>query len=204
MKRILTLLILVLAHSALAQPADTDPNGIGIYFDQGAGDNSWCISAPTGSQVLAYLCLTRASDHSGFTAWEATIEGSVEGMLAGFNIMGGGINSAIAPEFVVSYDTPLPYQLSTVLMEITVNVVWEWNLALRVWPAANPRCVENLPSYATVDAPGTFRPLQYPWGWDLTTETPNWCASINDELCIEGPSAPVDNLSWDNLKALYR
>ena len=204
MKLFMTLMILVLAHSALAQPADPDPDGIGIYFDQGAGDNSWCITAPTGSQVTAYLCLTRASDTSGFTAWEATIEGSIEGILADFNIMGGGINSAIGPEFVVSYDTPLPYQLSSVLMEITVEVVWEWNLGLRIWPATNPQCVENLPAYATVDAPGTFQSLQYSWGWDLVTETPNWCASINDDLCFEGPSVPVDPLSWGNLKALYR
>jgi hypothetical protein len=199
----LTTVLLTAAAAAFAQPADPDPNGIGIYFDQGAVDESWCASGTVGSQVTAYLCLTRASDPSGFTDWEARIESSVPTTLAGFQIRGDATNAATAPEFVVSYGTPLPYQLSTVLLDITVDVVWEWSIALRVWPATVPRGAKNLPAYATVDTPA-FQTLGYSFGWDEIAEIPNWCASINDAGCLGGPSVDVEATAWGRVKALYR
>ena len=204
MKWLTTLLVMVLVGPVLADPVDPDPNGVGIFFDPGAIDQSWCATAAEGSQVTAYLCLTRASDPSGLTAWEASIEASVGSALAGFNIVGGGLNQATAPEFVVTYETPLPYLLSTVLLEITLDVVWEWSIGMRVWPASQPSGDANLPAYATVDSPDTFQTMQYSFGWDMATEIPNWCAAINDDTCSGGPSVPNEDVSWEGVKALYR
>jgi hypothetical protein len=204
--KILSFILVVvvsLASLASAQPADPDPNGIGIYFDQGAVDGSWCASGDVGTQVTAYLCLTRGSDQSGFTAWEAPIESSVPSALAAFQIQGDATNTAVAPEFVVTYATPLPWQLSTVLLEITLDVVWEWSIALRVWPASVPSGEKNLPAYATVDEPA-FVTLGYSFGWDQVSEIPNWCASINDDACPGGPSVDVEDSAWGRVKALYR
>jgi len=204
MKWLTVLLCIALAGPVLADPVDPDPDGIGIYFEPGAGNGSWCATAPEGSLVTAYLCLTRASDISGFTAWEAAVETSAPGALVGFNILGGGINTATAPEMVVTLDTPLPFQLSTILAEITVDVVWEWSVGLRVLPAASPQGPVNLPGYATVDDPVNFQPLQYSWGWNQATESPNWCATINDDNCLSQPGVPTEERSWESVKSLYR
>lgn len=204
MKAILAMaLVLVGATAALGQPIDTHPNGIGIFFE--TGGREFCATATPGTQVPAYLCLTRASDNSGFLSWEATIESSVTGSLAGFNIRGDGVNTATAPEFVVSYGTPLPYQQSTVLLDLTINVVWEWSIALRVRAASDPSGSENLPVYTTTAEPTVYKPLQYLWGWDAQ-QVPLWLASINDPSCStdDGPSVPADDASWSGVKALYR
>lgn len=202
MRMVLALVLVgATAAAAVAQPIDPQANGIGIFFE--AGGREWCATAPAGTQVTAYLCLTRASDSSGFLGWEARVEASRPAALAGFAIRGDGVNAATAPEFVVSYGTPLPYQLSTVLMDITIDVVWEWSIALRVWPASVPSGTENLPAYTTTAEPAVHKPLQYLWGWDAD-QVPLWLASINDPACADGPSVPADGASWSAVKALYR
>lgn len=203
MRMILALVLVCAGGAAVAQPIDTHPDGIGIFFE--TGGREYCATALAGTQVTAYLCLTRASDNSGFLSWEARIEASRPAALAGFAIRGDGVNAATAPEFVVSYGTPLPYALSTVLMEITIDVVWEWSIALRVWPASVPSGAENLPVYTTTAEPAVYKPVQYLWGWDANQE-PLWLASLNDPSCdtVLGPSVPADGASWSAVKALYR
>ena len=197
-------MILVMGTAAGANPIDPDPDGIGIYFDEGAIDGSWCATGDPGTQVTAFLCLTRAADTSGFAAWEGRIESSIPSALVGFAIRGDGTNAAVAPEFVVSYGTPLPYQLSTVLLEITMDVVWEWPIGLRVWPAAVPSGSDELPAYATSALPGTYRTLGYSFGWNMATKVPNWCATVNDADCLNGPSVRTEGAAWGRVKALYR
>ncbi len=206
MKSALVVLIMVMGFgiAASADPVDPDANGIGIFFDEGAIAGSYCTEALVGTQLTAYLCLTRATDTSGFTNWEAVIESSVPESLVGFSIRGDGTNSAAEPEFVVSYGTPLPYELSTVLLEITVDVVWEWSIALRVWPASEPSGSEVLPAYATTASAGVYQTLGYLFGWNSVTKVPNWCTSINDADCQNGPSVPTDSATWGGIKALYR
>lgn len=198
------MMISVMVTMAGADPADPDPDGIGIYFDEGAVDGSWCATAVPGTQVTAYLCLTRAVDASGFSAWQGRIESSVPAALTGFVIRGAGTNTATSPDFDVSYGAPLPYQISTVLLEITVDVVWEWPIGLRVWPTAVPGGSDDLPAYASAAVPGTFRTLGYSFSWNPVTKVPNWCAAINDDNCLNGPSVPVGDVTWGGLKALFR
>ncbi|MCK9995853.1 MAG: hypothetical protein KAH56_06210 [Candidatus Krumholzibacteria bacterium] len=201
---IVLIVIMGIGIAALADPIDPDDDMIGIFFDEGAIDESWCATASTGSQITAYLCLTRATDSSGFTNWEGRIESSVPGSLVGFVIRGDGTNSAVEPEFVVSYDTPLPYQLSTVLLEINVEVVWQWPTGLRVWPASEFSGSVELPAYATVASAGVYQTLGYSFGWNAVTKVPAWCAAINDDTCLTKPSVPVDSATWGGVKALYR
>ncbi len=172
------------AAAAVAQPIDTSPDGIGIYFDEGA--QQFCATATPGTQLAAYLCLTNASDTSDFLGWEASVQSSVSGTLAAFAIRGDGANASAAPDFVVSYGTPLPYLQSTVLMDITIDVLWEWSIALRVGPAAADSGGYNLPVYTTTAEPSVYKPLQYLWGWDAQ-HVPLWSASINDPDCPTGP-----------------
>lgn len=195
------MLVCLLAGTAVAQPIDPGDNGIGIYFDETA--RVWCADATPGTQLTAYLCLTRATDTSGFLSWEATIQTSVTGTLVDFQLRGDATNTATAPEFVVEYGTPLPYALSTVLMEITIGVIWEYSIALRVAPASNPSGPDNLPAYTTSLEPTTYTSLQYLWGWDQN-QVPHWSAAVNNPDCLTGPTVPEREVSWSAVKALYR
>jgi hypothetical protein len=204
MRLFLTVVIVACgAAAAWGQPIDPSPDGIGIFFDEGG--RVWCATATPGTQLTAYLCLTRASDTSDFLGWEARIECSVPRAVAGYAIRGDGVNQSTAPDFLVSYSTPLPYQLSTVLLEISLDVVWEWSIALRVWPAENGSSAV-LPAYVTTAEPAVAKTLQYLWGWEPATQIPNWLASVNDPSCATnaGPSVPVDGATWGGIRALYR
>ncbi len=196
------MLVCLLAGTAVAQPIDTSPNGIGIYFDDTA--RIWCADAGVGTQVAAYLCLTNASDTSGFVAWEATLESSVSGTLTDFQLRGEAENTATAPEFVVSFGTPLPYARSTVLLDITIDVIWEYSIALRVKPASSPSGPDNLPAYTTTLEPSTYTSLQYLWGWDPGTEIPLWSAAVNNPDCPDGPTVPARDTTWSAVKARDR
>lgn len=205
MKSLIICLIAVCVSSAAgAEPVDPDPDGIGIYFTEEAGNDSWCATAASGTQLTAYVCLTRAADTSGFTAWEGRVECSVPEAVVGYTIRGGGTNASVEPDFLVSFPTPLPYQISTVILEVSLDVVWEWSIALRLWPAEVPSGAEALPAYTTTALAGAYRTLGYSFGWNPATKVPNWCASINDDSCLAGPSVPAEDQSWGSVKALYR
>lgn len=199
---ILACVLLTLSGAALGDPVDPDPNGIGVFFDEGG--EVLCVDTAVGNQLTAYLCLTRAADQTGFTAWEGRLEASAPNVLVDFTLRGDATNAATEPEFVVSLGTPLPYQLSTVLLEMTVEASWEWAISLRVWPASSPRGIANLPAYETAGNPGVFTALQYPLGWDEDTEVPNWGAGINNDNCPGGPLVATEGQTWGTLKALYR
>ena len=200
--------ILLVAGGAQGQPADTDDNSSGIYFDEGAGDGTWCATVTQGGTVTAYLCLTRGLDESGFIFWEGRLDVSAGGAYTGFRIRGDGTNSATEPDFVVTYGTPLPYHVSesTVLLEMDVFVDWEFMVAMRWWPTSSPSSPSGgspLPTYATVDAPTTYVTLGYSFDWDAGV--PNWCAAINDPDCLLGPIVvPTTEVSWGDIKNLYR
>jgi len=204
MRSCVLMLVCLLAGTAAADPIDPSADGIGIYFDEDA--RIWCADADVGTQVTAYLCLTNASDTSNFLGWEATIESSVSGTLTDFQLRGDAESTAPAPEFVVSFNTPLPYTQSTVLMDITIDVIWEYSIALRVKPASSPSGPDNLPAYKTTLEPSTYTSLQYLWGWDVVTEVPNWSAAVNNPDCLtdDGPTVPVRDTTWSAVKALYR
>lgn len=197
------MLVCLLAGTAVAQPIDESDDGIGIYFDETA--RIFCTNEGVGTQVTAYLCLTNASDTSDFMSWEATVESSVSNTLVDFQLRGDATNLSTAPEFVVSFGTPLPYAQSTVLMDITIDVIWEYSIALRVAPAGTPSGPDNLPAYTTTLEPGTYKSLQYLWGWNEVTQVPNWSAAVNNPDCLgDGPTTPAQETSWGAVKALYR
>jgi hypothetical protein len=198
--------LLACCAAASAQVADPDNNSSGIYFAEDASDGTWCTDATPGSTLTAYLCLTNATDTSGFIYWEGRLDISSGGQFTGFTIRGDGVNASAAPEFVVSYGTPLPYHASdsTVILEMDVLVQWEYTVAMRWWPIDSPSGTDPLPVYKTVANPDTYVSLGYSNGWNQGTGVPNWCASINDLNCLDNPSAPTREISWSEIKTLYR
>lgn len=184
---------------------DPDPNGIGIYFDEGA--TVFCTEADLGSEIAAYLCLTRITSQTGISKWEATVEVFPRDAILAWSMRGQAVNASEVPEFVVELAGPLPWQSSLVVLEVTISVLAEYPLAFRVHPVENPSVTDTpfpLPAYAAGDDPADFRTLGYSWGWDPTTGTPNWCAVVNPVGdCSDPPTDNADH-SWGEIKALYR
>lgn len=199
--------VLLLAAQAGAQLADPGWDSSGIYFSESATDGTWCTDASPGTTLTAYLCLTKPTDTSGYVYWEGRLEISGGGQFTGFSLRGDATNAASSPVFEVSYGTPLPYNTSasTVVLELSVLVQWEYTVAMRWWPLDSPSGTDDLPVYRAVDTPdGEYISLGYSNGWDSATGVPNWCASINDLNCLDNPSAPTREISWSEIKTLYR
>jgi hypothetical protein len=203
-KAILCSLVGMLVTPVVAQ-VDPDPNGIGIYFDEGA--NVYCTQADVGSEMLAYLCLTRITSASGISKWEAAVEVSLPNAVLAWNLRGQATNTSENPEFVVGLTEPLLWQSSLVVLEMTLSVLAEDPLVLRVHPTENPSVPGApfpLPAYALGDDPSVFQTLGYSWGWDPTTGEPNWCAVINPAGDCSDPPTENSSSSWGGIKALYR
>ncbi|RKZ16819.1 hypothetical protein DRQ50_05680, partial [bacterium] len=115
-------MIATLVGAATAQVADPAANSSGIYFAESAASGTWCTDATPGTTLTAYLCLTKATDTSGFIYWEGRLDISTGGTYTGFTIRGDGTNASVAPDFMVSYATPLLHQESTVILELDVLV----------------------------------------------------------------------------------
>ena len=124
-----------------------------------------------------------------------------------WHLRGQATNQAVAPEFVVALDEPLPWVSSLVVLDIRLRVDSEAPIALRVRPASNPSVPPDpfgLPAYARAGDPGSFRTLGYSFGWNAETGVPNWCAIINPRGdCNDDPTGAV-GVSWGLIKSLYR
>jgi hypothetical protein len=202
-KAILCLSIVVWVTTAMSQ-VDPDPNGIGIYFDEGA--NVYCMQTEVGNQTSAYLCLTRITSESGISKWEAKVEVSRPSDVLAWNLMGQGTNTSETPEFNVDLTEPLPWQSSLVVLEMTISIQAVHPLVFRVHPVENPSVPGApfpLPAYALGDDPSEFRTLGYSWGWDPATGEPNWCAVINPAGDCSDPPTANSSSSWGGIKALY-
>jgi hypothetical protein len=198
------LAVMALASTAFAQ-IDPDPDGVGIYFDEAA--YVYCTDAEVGTQLTAYLCFTRISSSSGIGRWESKIEVSDPAAILGWALRGQATNSTMAPEFAVQLAEPLPYVSSLVVLEIELQVMNGYPLALRVWPVSDPTVMiggYGLPGYATGDDPEDFRTLGYSWGWDQTTGTPYWCTVVNPVGSCDDPPTATPTRTWGGIKALYR
>jgi hypothetical protein len=197
----------LLTYVAIAAQAQIDPgrNSSGVYFDEGA--LTYCTETSVGGQVTAYYCLTRITAPSGISFWEATMEVSSSGTILAYALRGSAVNAKTAPEFVVSLSTPLPYQSSLVVLEMTVGVNDIHPIGLRARPAAEPTIPNSpfpLPVYAPGDDPTDYRTVGYSFGWDPETGIPRWCAVINPIGGCPADPLATDATSWGGIKSLYR
>ncbi len=204
---LITVCLLAGAAVSVADPVDSGDDSSGIYFDEGA--EIWCADSGVGTQVTAYFCLTRPTRGlvTGIDGWEAAIEISDGASIASFTPRGSWANASTAPDFRVTLDPPLPAALSTVLLEIVINVDVPYNISLKVRPHSSPSWVEGihaLPFYWDDSVgPEPRQSLGYSWGWDPGTGEPNWLASVNDAGCGGGPTR-TEASTWGSVKTLYR
>jgi len=191
----------LLAESPTCAQVDPDPDMIGIYFDEGA--TSYCIAAPVGETVTAYLCITQATALSGISGWEATIEVTEGVVILEWNLRGDAINVLPPPEFVVSLGECLPWAPSIVLLEFAIGVFGLEPIELRVAPAIGPPLPPPpcpLPLYEACGGTGDYVMLGYSGGCNPAFCRSNVCAMINGDGSVLAGGEP----SWGQIKAIYR
>jgi hypothetical protein len=181
------------AGNALAQ-VDPDPDGIGMYFDMGG--TQYCADGVGGGQVLLYLVITRASQASGVSGWEAHVDYTVpDGCFEqGWTLLGDGpLNVSAAPDFIVGLATPFPGADAIAIAEYGVLVFCADCIEFVVRAADNPS-LPGVPLYAAGDDPGLFIPLQNSAGEGGATGQINCgCSTV-----------PNEDATWGSLKTLYR
>ena len=88
-KGILVVFFIMLASGTFAQ-VDPDPNGIGIYFDQGATDVSVIVpQVGEFEYVSAYLILTNPTLEGPLNYWEAVVSTYTTNSTSPMASMGG-------------------------------------------------------------------------------------------------------------------
>lgn len=121
MKKLVVLLCLVMAGSVAAQPVDTDPDHVGIYFDVGA--TLYTNDTPLMYQPNpAYLVLTNVTSN-GVLGWEMTIAIDPLGGYSSIQAVtprGSAVDAdGSALGFAVGLGSPLPNSVAIVLADIT-------------------------------------------------------------------------------------
>jgi hypothetical protein len=194
-KGIFVLSFILFAESALAQ-IDPDPDGIGIYFDQGATINSVTVAEGT-PYVTAYLVLTNPSVLGNMVHWSCSISSFLEGpglaQVSGSHTGGFNLDTNMPGSehwsFEISFDpeTENPTTGITVLAQLhIVPHVHDEPIYLYVRNGAG-----GFAFYGTDNGGADFNPSSGSWGLPV--------AVINGEA-----SVAVEPESWGGVKSLYR
>ncbi len=190
-KTILVSCLISIASMAIAQ-IDTDPDGIGIYFDEGA--TQIVATVAVGESVDAYLIATNPSHPGALSLWEAGVVPRgpaivVGGPVGGFDMsthMPGNPSYA----FAVAMNSPYPtLQAITILATLGISVYDEGSIGLHVYGGTF-----DLPNYRVDDFYGTDHFLH-----------PSSGSSDLPVAMINGPR-PVssEQTSWGGVKSLFR
>ncbi len=192
-KGILAAFFIMLASAAMAQ-IDPDPDGIGIYFDQGATVNSVVVADGTES-VTAYLILTNPTIDGDMNNWTGFVSTYLNDANQGTTIFGrpnNGHNLIVSNmpgsfhwSFQVSVysDPPLPATPITILAELEILMYnFEDPIYLYVHEGAG---------YSAGAGGAAMNPAS--GSWDLPL------AVINGEAPVAVESKP-----WGGVKLLYR
>jgi len=180
---------------------DPEPNKLGLYFDLEA--RFPCEVAYPFESVTAYLILTNATSDMLF-GWEAAVRPVSEELFVGSaEVMGGGTNSLEAPEFAVTYESPLETESVTVLATFELaSLVYEEN-CLILTGISSPSLPEDLPliwweaSVPSVIQTTNIQPngvVASIGGCPVVPESPWPCAN----------EVPVSRFNWGSLKSIYR
>ncbi len=192
-------LVLVFSGTSVFAQVDPDPNGIGIYFDQGATVNSAVITEGT-DVVTAYLILTNPSLEGNLDFWTCRVSTYLDDPFQGTTISGGPVNgtniivSNMPGSFSWSFrvynydDPPLEATFATVLSELEILVV-DFDRPIFLYVRGGG--VDGEVGYSVGPEGASMNPSS--GSWDLPV------AVINGE-------APVvtESQSWGQLKSLYR
>ena len=190
-------LVLVLSAASVFAQVDTDPDGIGIYFDQGATANSAVVAEGTDT-VDAYLILTNPSLEGNLDFWTCYVSTYLDDPNQGTTIFGGPVNGTnlivsnmpggFSWGFRVSpYSDPPLEATSTTVLAVLQVLIFDFNTPIFLYI----RGADSDVGYSVGSEGAAMSPSS--GSWDLPV------AAINGE-------APVatESQSWGQLKSLYR
>ena len=191
---VLSWLLVLLCRPAAAQ-VDTDPDGIGLYFDEAATVNA--VEAAPYATVHAYLIATHPSREGDIAYWEAALRGGPADNMIHGTARGGGYNSwvdmpvADGCTFAVHYIAePLPRRDIVILADIDIvlhDEVGAYPLRICGLATAEPR-------YRTVAVDDPLHDLH-----------PSSGSAASPVAVING-AAPVaaSRVTWSGVKVLFR
>lgn len=186
------LVLLASFSTALAQ-LDSDPDGIGIYFDEGATQIS--RTAVIGDDVTAYLIVTNPSLTGGLAMWGALVVASPYALVRGSTLLGVNIAANMpgnpSYSFTVFCSTPLP-QLENFLVLATLTITPIDDAAIELF--VNEGSPE-LPMYRLGDASNAVTRIWYPISGSVNLPV----ARINGDAPVKSEIA-----TWGAVKAILR
>jgi len=194
-KLVVILACLVMASSAFAV-ADTDPDGIGIWFDLTA-DTNFVASAAYVS-VPTYLIISNPSAPS-IGGWECEIvwDQAACSLMGGYVYNGSALNVFVEPQFAVGLAVPLPADAATLLLTMSLFVMNVAGTEFQILPSPAPSGGYDVPLYINGDDLSQMVPLQNATGYAENGEVLP-CASIN-----QGEFVATENTTWSEVKSLW-
>jgi len=186
---------LLFAGSAFAV-ADTDPDGIGIWFDLTADTNY--VTAGPYAQVMTYLIISNASVPT-IAGWECSIEFDMDSyqVLGGWIYNGDALNVLDPPDFAVGLATPLVTEPATLLLSFNLFVLSDVATDFLVGPSPVPSTPDELPLYVDGENLDHLVLLQNATGYGPGGEILP-CASINGEWYTA-----VERTTWGAVRNLW-
>jgi len=192
LKTILVICFISISSATIAQ-IDPDPDGIGIYFDEGA--TQVVTTVPVGESVNAYLIATNPSQPGTLALWEASVVPSGPGLVVGGPVGGFNMSTNMPGNpsygFSVSMNDPYPtLQPITILATLGITVLDEGAIGLHVFGGGSL----DLPNYRVDDMYGPDNIL-YPSS-----------GSCNVPVAMINGADPVANeqRSWSVVKSIFR
>ena len=186
--------ILLLSCSVAVGQIDPDPDGIGIYFDEEATQNS--ASAGAGPPVQAYLVGTNLSQEGGIVYWEAMVRATgdidyVSGSpRVGQNVVENMPGSTHCGFIVLNPLDPIPVPGTVVLADMLFGI-YSGTVPTWIFVAGYDR---PNPVYSTDSYEGPYHDMYVSSG-----DTDLAVAVINGEAPV-----PTTKHTWGDVKALYR
>ncbi|MFH1845696.1 MAG: hypothetical protein ABIF77_21125 [bacterium] len=191
MKRMLSIVtMLLLAGSASAQ-LDPDLDGVNTYFD--TAGTSVCLDF-TGGPVSVYLVLTNQSVITGVGGFECHVDYAVPAgnFEQSWTLPLTAINVSTAPDFIVGFGNALPHGNAIVLATYGVLVFGAECMTFNVRASDSGNLI-----YADGINPGLLIPMQ------VSSDGSPYGAGLNCPGCVD-IIIDTDNQTWGQMKTLYR
>ncbi len=198
MRKLLVLLaVALLASSAMAQ-IDPDDNGIGVYFDT-EGTLVCATTAVPFESVNAYLLITRPTDTSGVSGWEATITVGGAPVAPAWALAAGLDVDATDTGFQVGIGVAplaLPYGPTVLLATWTGFVMNPTDMVtFTISNIVGSVSFDGTPGYGSGADANVLIPLQVSTGYPYVV-----CAQINGACDI----VDNDDMSWGSVKTMFQ
>ncbi|MEN8007814.1 MAG: hypothetical protein ABFS42_12415 [Candidatus Krumholzibacteriota bacterium] len=185
---------------------NTDPNEIGIFWDQDCTTCTNCLYF-TGGPAYAYVILINCTQPAGISGFEFCLvnaDGTAflptpGNFISGYTYPPGAINAHTEPCFAVGLASPMPSSPCMTLITINLLIFGVDPWCFGVMPSV-PASIPGHMAYADGANPGLLLPM-YPNTGPGATDYAMAC--VNSPICDQHPVG-VEESSWGSLKSLYR